>query len=68
MTAILSTGSTGKFHVVCKACLWTSPRPLDEADAFTAADTHPATCPGQIPKHRTAAQRRHANKLISGNY
>lgn len=67
MMAVL-TASSSTFHVVCRACLWTAPRPLPETEAFRAADTHPADCPGTIPASRSAAQQRRARNLLAGNY
>jgi hypothetical protein len=67
MMAVL-TANAGTFHVVCRECLWSAPRPLHEGEAFRAADAHKPDCPGGIPATRTAAQQRHARKLLSGNY
>jgi hypothetical protein len=67
MMAVLSA-APGTFHVISKDCLWNPGRPLPEAEAFTAADAHPHSCPGSIPKHFTKAQIARAKKLLSGNY
>jgi hypothetical protein len=69
MMAILTANPAATlFHVVCKECLWSSPRPLHENEAFRTADTHKPGCPGAIPATRSAAQQRHARKLLAGNY
>ncbi|MFK0005009.1 hypothetical protein [Paenarthrobacter sp. NPDC090522] len=68
MAVLAANPKAGTFHVVCKECLWAAPRPLHEDAAFTAADAHKPDCPGEIPAARTAAQTRHARKLLTGSY
>lgn len=69
MMAVLAANQAATaFHVVCKECLWSSPRPLHEHEAFDTADAHKPECPGTIPTTRSAAQQRHARKLLAGNY
>lgn len=69
MIAVLTANAAAStFHVVCKECLWSTPRPLPEDEAFRTADAHKPDCPGEIPATRTTAQQRHARKLLTGNY
>lgn len=69
MMAVLNANQDATlFHVVCRECLYAAPYPLAEAQAFGTADAHKSDCPGEIPATRTAAQQRHARKLLNGNY
>ncbi|NWL26643.1 hypothetical protein DM794_06145 [Paenarthrobacter ureafaciens] len=69
MMAVLNANKDATlFHVVCRECLYSAPHPLRDPEAFQTADAHKPECPGEIPTTRTAAQQRHARKLLAGNY
>jgi hypothetical protein len=68
MIAVLSTKHSGMYQVVCNDCLWNPGRTIPEDQAFRAADTHPASCPGKVPAHYTKSQIARARKLLSGDY